>query len=71
VTGPDRGRAAIYVDGALVTTVDLYAPARTFGVLESIGGLAQGPHTLRIVVTGTSRTLSTGTLVTIDRLDVT
>ena len=25
VTGPDRGRAAIYVDGTLITTVDLYA----------------------------------------------
>ena len=70
VTGPDRGRAAVYIDGALFNTVDLYAPARTFGVLEPITGLTPGPHILRIVATGTSRAASSGTLVSIDRIDV-
>ena len=71
VTGPDRGRAQVYVDGVSVGTVDLYAATRTFGVVEPIGGLPDGPHVLRIVATGTAQPASTGTLVTIDRFDVT
>jgi GH25 family lysozyme M1 (1,4-beta-N-acetylmuramidase) len=71
VRGPDRGRVRIYVDDMLVRRVDLYSATRTFGVVESIGGLTDGPHRLRIEATGTSQAASTGTLVTIDRFDVT
>jgi GH25 family lysozyme M1 (1,4-beta-N-acetylmuramidase) len=71
VTGPDRGRALVYVDGTLVDTVDLYASTRTPGVTESVGGLTDGPHTLRIEPAGTAQAASAGTLIAIDRFDVT
>ena len=70
VTGPAGGRAGVYVDGVKVRTVDLYSATQTFGVVESIGGLTDGRHVLRIVVSGRSQTASAGTLVSIDRLDV-
>jgi GH25 family lysozyme M1 (1,4-beta-N-acetylmuramidase) len=70
VTGPNRGRAHVFVDGALVRTVDLYAPARTYGVVRRFTGLADRRHTIRIVVLGRARRAATDDLVAIDRLDV-
>jgi lysozyme len=69
-TGPDRGLARIYIDGALERAVDLASPHRTFGVVERVDGLTDGTHVLRIVVGGTTGPASTGTLVEIDRFDV-
>ena len=68
--GPDQGRAQILVDGTLLRTVDGYAADTTFGVVRSIGGLAEGVHTVRIVATGTSRRAATGSLVSADRFVV-
>jgi lysozyme len=65
--GRDQGRAAIYVDGLLVRTVDNYAPERMFGVARTVSGLVDGIHTLRIVVLGEARPAATGALVSIDR----
>jgi GH25 family lysozyme M1 (1,4-beta-N-acetylmuramidase) len=70
VTGPNRGRAKVFVDGELVRTWDFFAPTRTFGVVRTIDGLHAGPHLLRIVVTGRHRPSSAGPLVAIDRFDV-
>ena len=70
VTGPNRGRAQVFVDGDLVRAWDLYTPARTFGVVRTIDGLADGSHMLRIVVMGRHRPASTGSLVAIDRFHV-
>lgn len=70
VTGPNRGRAQVFVDGELVRAWDLYAPSRTFGVVRTIDGLTDGPHVLRIVVVGRHRPGATGTLVAVDRFDV-
>jgi bacillopeptidase F len=67
VRGPNQGRAQILVDGELLRTVDGYAPVATYGVVRSITGLPDDVHTLRIVATGTSRAISTGTLVSVDR----
>ena len=51
---PTRGAARVYVDGTLVTTLDLGAPATTFGrVVFAKTWSASGFHTLRIVVVGT------------------
>jgi len=53
--GPHRGRARVFIDGALRSTVDLYSGSvleRRIVFLAS--GLATGQHTLRIVVRGTS-----------------
>jgi lysozyme len=69
VRGPDQGRAQIYVDGALVKTVDGYGPTTTT-VLRSITGLALGLHRLRIVVLGEARPSASGANVAIDAFTV-
>ncbi|MGE5460400.1 MAG: GH25 family lysozyme [Solirubrobacterales bacterium] len=68
--GPRQGRAAIYVDGALVRTVDNYANQPTFGVIRTVSGLSEGLHTLRIVVVGEGRPAADGTLVSADAFSV-
>jgi uncharacterized repeat protein (TIGR02543 family) len=70
VSGPDRGRARVFIDGAFVRTVDLFSSIRTLGVVHRFGGLADGSHVLRIEATGTARPGATGSLVPIDRFDV-
>lgn len=68
--GPDQGRAEMYLDGLLVRTVDNYASEPTFGIARSVSGLADGVHTLRIVVLGKARRAATGTIVSIDRFSI-
>lgn len=70
VTGPDRGRARIVVDGEVLRTVDLFSAERTYGVVRTVGGLGDGAHVLRIVATGHGRPASTGSVVAVDRFDV-
>jgi hypothetical protein len=53
-TGPTRGKAKVYVDGAYVRTVDLYR--RSFDARATLfrtGWKSSGEHTLKIVVVGT------------------
>jgi subtilisin len=53
--GPKRGKARVYVDGALVTTVDLYAASNQFRwVAFSQSWSSAGSHQLRIEVRGTA-----------------
>ena len=54
VKGPHQGRAQIYLDGALLKTVDNFANSPAAAV-RTIGGLALGEHQLRIVVLGQAR----------------
>lgn len=68
VTGPNRGRARIWIDGEVVRVVDLHAASRTFGVVERVAGLGDGPHRLRIEVLGSAG--PRGRWVAIDRFDV-
>jgi GH25 family lysozyme M1 (1,4-beta-N-acetylmuramidase) len=70
VTGPNRGRARLWIDGEAVRVVDLFAPARTFDVVESVDGLADGAHTLEIEVLGRHSPASRGGWVAVDRFDV-
>jgi GH25 family lysozyme M1 (1,4-beta-N-acetylmuramidase) len=69
VRGPNQGRAQIYIDGALLKTVDNYASAPATA-LRSIGGLAPGVHELRIVVLGQARPAARGTQTSIDAFTV-
>jgi uncharacterized repeat protein (TIGR02543 family) len=69
-TGPDQGKAEVYLDGALVKTVNGYATTSSSAVTRSFGGLADGLHTLRILVLGRSRPAASDALVTIDRFVV-
>lgn len=46
---PDGGRADVYVDGALIATVDFYSPAQlNRRVLFAVDGLSDGTHTLEV-----------------------
>jgi GH25 family lysozyme M1 (1,4-beta-N-acetylmuramidase) len=69
--GPTRGQAEIVVDGRSVRTIDLYAPERGFASIRVASGLAEGPHTARVVVLGTRHRASEGSGVAIDRWVVT
>lgn len=53
--GPTSGKARIYVDGQLAATVDLYRSSlRTRAVIFSKSWTTVAPHTVRVVVLGTS-----------------
>ena len=52
---PKRGKAKVYIDGALQTVVDLKSSGAQSSVIVFVAdGLAAGPHTIRIYVNGTS-----------------
>ena len=70
VRGPAQGRAQLFLDGALVKTVDNFAQQPTPGVIRTIAGLVDGVHELRIVVLGQARPASRDTFVSIDRFSV-
>lgn len=69
VAGRNHGRASVYIDGVLKGTYDNYAAATTYNVRRS-WSVADGVHTIKIVVLGTRRAGSTGTTVAVDRLMV-
>ena len=53
--GPDRGAAKVYVDGVLVTTIDLHASTLVYRrIAFAKSWSAAGAHSLRIVVVGTA-----------------
>jgi hypothetical protein len=65
--GPARGLAEIWVDGHRVRRVDLYSPDRGLVSIPVAVGLAEGPHSAKVVVLGTHRGASRGSGVAIDR----
>jgi GH25 family lysozyme M1 (1,4-beta-N-acetylmuramidase) len=67
--GPFRGKAELWIDGALLKTVDNFAPAPAI-VTRTIEGLALGTHTLRIVVLGTARPAADGAEIAVDGFSV-
>jgi hypothetical protein len=65
--GPNAGRAAIYADGALVGTIDLYsATAKWRQITIDVSFLTNGSHRLEVRALGTKNAKSTGTKVGID-----
>jgi uncharacterized repeat protein (TIGR01451 family) len=64
--GPACGKAAIYVDGVLVKTVDLYKASQQWQYKVTIAGLTYGNHTVVIKVLGTKNPASTGTCIVSD-----
>ena len=69
ILGAANGKAAVYIDGVLNTTVDSYRSSTMVGFLR-ITGLIDAMHTIKIVPLGTRSAASHGTLVTIDRFVV-
>jgi hypothetical protein len=59
------------VDGEAKTTVDTYlSPSEASAVLYNIGGLAAGPHSLTIEVTGTRNSSAKAAWIWVDAFDV-
>src|SRR3954470_3323446 len=69
--GPQQGIANVYVDGALVGSVDAYATSNAVqAVVYSTPTLALGTHTLAIEVTRTRNAASSDYYVVVDAFDV-
>jgi len=64
----DGGRADVYLDGAKAGEIDAWIPERTNdNDYWHVTGLANGPHTVRIVVRGDADGRSKGRLVQLER----
>lgn len=69
--GPTYGRAAVYVDGKHVKTVDLYSPSAKYRQrVFSTTSLSPGNHKLEIKVLRSKRSASRGYKVSVDALDI-
>ncbi|GAA2295557.1 hypothetical protein GCM10010234_41840 [Streptomyces hawaiiensis] len=68
MTQPNMGKVDVYIDGTLAQAgVDAYASTVTKQVpLFEKTDLAAGPHTLKVVCTGTKNTASSGTVCAVD-----
>lgn len=69
--GPNRGKADVYLDNVLQTTVDLYSASYSRGVVYTTGALTKGTHTLKLVVSSSKNPSSSGDLVVLDSFDST
>ena len=68
--GTTYGKAAIYVDGVLVKTVDLYNAHQQWQYKVAVTGLSYGTHTVVIKVLGTKNPRSTGTGIVCDGFEI-
>lgn len=65
---PMCGQAEISVDGAVLTTVDLYNPTWSVQYQQVISGLSAGNHNISIRVLSSKNPASTGYLIFLDSL---
>jgi hypothetical protein len=71
VKDPRNGIGGVSMDGGAETKVDFYAATRAGDTLMySSPILAQGSHTFKLRVTSTKNASSSGTTITVDRIDV-
>ncbi|NJL92685.1 MAG: hypothetical protein HC915_02610, partial [Anaerolineae bacterium] len=63
------GLLEVYVDGALLDTLDLYSPARRF-ISSPVYPLVPGDHLLTLVSSGQANPASEGTVIAVDAVDV-
>ncbi len=66
--GPSYGKAAIYVDGVLVKTVDLYRANQQWQYKVTVSGLSYGNHMVVIKVLGTKNPAASGTGIVSDMI---
>lgn len=69
ITGTTMGRAQVVIDGRLVASVDNYATSTHFGVKRT-WALADGVHTVKIIVLGAHRAGGLGNRVMLDAFTV-
>ncbi|HEY0828699.1 MAG TPA: hydrolase, partial [Bacilli bacterium] len=68
---PDKGIAAVSIDGGSETLVDLYSSTQQGNVqVWTSGSLSPTTHILKVRVTGTKNASSGNTYLTIDRVTV-
>lgn len=69
---PYGGYADLYVDGAFVDRLDMYAPVEQWldSALYELSGLTPGTHTVRLMFTGEQNPESSGLNIYVDRLDL-
>jgi hypothetical protein len=67
---PEQGIANVYVDGAFVTTVDMYAAARQGSRVRFGTGVfsTPGTHTLKVEISGSKNPSATGTYLEVDAI---
>ncbi|MGW3119597.1 RICIN domain-containing protein [Streptomyces sp. NPDC001107] len=68
MTQPNMGKVDVYIDGTLTQAgIDAYAPTVTKQVpLFEKTNLAAGPHTIKVVCTGTKNTAASSTVCALD-----
>jgi hypothetical protein len=70
--GKYGGYVLVYLDGALVSMIDTWAATEQVSVpVYSINGLAPGPHTLKVELTGVRHPLALASETAVDAFDVT
>ncbi|TJY42751.1 hypothetical protein E5161_07880 [Cohnella pontilimi] len=71
-TATNRGLADVYIDGVLIKTIDQYSSTTKYQVkVFEATGLADGQHTIKVVLTGQKQPASTSTEILIDAFVVT
>ena len=66
-TGPNRGKAEVWIDGAKAATVDLYSPANQARKMVFTKSWASSKgHTLEVRVLGTKNAASSGKRIDVD-----
>ena len=70
-TAPLFGKAEVYIDNVLQTTVDLYSSSpKIKQVVYEKTGMTNGGHTIRIEVTGTKNTSAKNYFIDLDAFEV-
>lgn len=62
----NQGKAQVYIDNVPVDTIDQYSWTSAFQLSKTYGGLALGPHTVRIRVSGLKNQAATAYWITVD-----
>jgi hypothetical protein len=69
--GKDRGKVAVFIDGVLSRTVDLYSATTNVRHIAFAAPVRWGTHTVELRVLGTRNAASTGDRVDLDAIVVT
>jgi type II secretory pathway pseudopilin PulG len=64
--GPLQGIATVYLDGTNKGNVDMYSHSAKYQVVNSVTGLSNASHTLKILVSGTKDSNSNGYTISVD-----
>jgi alpha-L-fucosidase len=69
VKSSEHGKADVFIDNVLESTVDLYSAVRSTGLVYSKSGLSSGAHTIKIVVRSDRNPSATANYVEVDAFE--